>query len=191
MTSSDQSASGHLFTIGHSTHPIERFIELLRMHRIDVLADVRSFPSSRRWPQFNQAELAGALEQAGIEYHWMKSLGGRRHGVRPDSPHSAWTQPAFRSYSDYMEGDEFATGLHGLGVIATRVPTVIMCSEGLWWRCHRRIISDNLLVRGWQVEHIMPDGKLTLHRLAEFASVTDGRLIYDGGQATLKLKVSL
>lgn len=189
MTSSDQRASDHLFTIGHSTHPIERFVELLRMHRIAVLVDVRSFPSSRRWPQFNQAELAASLERAAIEYRWMKSLGGRRHGVRPDSPHSAWTHPAFRSYADYMEGDEFASGLHDLRVIATHARTAIMCSEGLWWRCHRRIISDNLLVRGWQVEHIMPDGKLTLHRVAEFASVTDGRLIYDGGQATLKLKV--
>jgi uncharacterized protein (DUF488 family) len=189
MASSAQPTSDHLFTIGHSTHPIERFVELLRMHRIAVLADVRSFPSSRRWPQFNQAELAASLAHAGIEYRWMKSLGGRRHGVRPDSPHSAWTQPAFRSYADYMEGDEFASGLRDLGAIAARARTVIMCSEGLWWRCHRRIISDNLVVRGWQIEHIMPDGKLTPHRLAEFASITGGRLIYDGSQTTLKLKV--
>jgi uncharacterized protein (DUF488 family) len=179
----------HLLTIGHSTHPIEAFLELLLQHRIAVLADVRSFPSSRRWPQFNQAQLVASLEGAGIEYRWMKSLGGRRHGVRPDSPHSAWTHPAFRSYADYMEGDEFAGGLRDLTEIAARRRIAIMCSEGLWWRCHRRIISDNLVVRGWQVEHIMPDGKLALHRLAEFASLSEGRLIYDGGQATLKLKV--
>lgn len=159
------------------------------MHRIAVLADVRSFPSSRRWPQFNQLELAASLERAGIEYRWIKLLGGRRHGVRPDSPHSAWKHPAFRAYADYMESDEFAAGLDDLSAIAARVRTAIMCSEGLWWRCHRRIIADSLVVRGWEVEHIMPDGKLTPHRLAEFASVTEGRLLYDGGQAALKLKV--
>jgi uncharacterized protein (DUF488 family) len=179
----------HLFTVGHSTHPIERFLELLAMHRITVLADVRSYPSSRRWPQFNQADLARSLECARIEYRWMKSLGGRRHGVRPDSPHTAWTHPAFRSYADYMETEEFAGGLRELSAIASNTCVAIMCSEGLWWRCHRRIISDNLVIRGWAVEHIMPDGKLTAHRLAEFASIDEGRLIYDGGQARLQLKV--
>ncbi len=178
----------HLFTIGHSTHPIERFLELLGMHRVALLTDVRSFPSSRRWPHFNQADLARSLERAGLEYRWMKSLGGRRHGVRPDTPHTAWTHPAFRSYADYMESEEFAAGLGELTGFASGVRTAIMCSEGLWWRCHRRIISDNLVIRGWTIEHIMPDGKLTAHRLAEFASVDDGRLIYDGGQARLNLK---
>jgi uncharacterized protein (DUF488 family) len=119
----------------------------------------------------------------------MKALGGRRHGVRPDSPHSAWTLPAFRSYADHMESDEFAAGLHDLATIATTTRCVIMCSEGLWWRCHRRIIADNLVVRGSAVEHIMPDGKLVPHRLAEFASVVEGRLLYDGGQTALNLKV--
>ena len=178
-----------LYTLGHSTHPIERFLELLAMHQIAVLTDVRSFPSSRRWPQFNQADLARSLERAGVEYRWMRSLGGRRHGVRPDTPHIAWTHPAFRSYADHMESDEFAAGLGELTAIASTARTAIMCSEGLWWRCHRRIISDNLVVRGLTVEHIMPDGKLAPHRLAEFASLRDGRLIYDGGQARLNLKV--
>jgi uncharacterized protein (DUF488 family) len=179
----------HLFTIGHSTHPIEPFLDLLRMHRIALLADVRSFPSSRRWPQFNQAELAASLEGARIEYRWMKSLGGRRHGARPDSPHSAWTLPAFRAYADHMESEEFATALRDLSALAMRLRSVVMCSEGLWWRCHRRIISDNLVVRGWQVEHILPDGRLSPHQLADFASVTEGRLVYDGRQTILKLKV--
>ncbi len=169
-----------IYTVGHSTHPIERFLELLGEHRIALLADVRSFPSSRRWPQFNQAALEQSLNRAAIEYCWLKLLGGRRHGVRPDSPHTAWTHPAFRAYADYMEAAEFETGLAELVDAAAKARTAYMCSEGLWWRCHRRIISDVLLVRGWDVQHILPDGKLKAHALAPFARVVDGRIIYDG-----------
>ena len=169
-----------IFTIGHSTHPIERFLELLGEHRIALVADVRSFPSSKRWPQFNQAELSGSLERAGIEYRWIKQLGGRRSSKRVDSEHSAWQLPAFRSYADYTESADFADGLGELTGAATGARTAYMCSEGLWWRCHRRIISDNLVVRDWTVEHIMPTGKLSPHVLAPFARVVDGRIIYDG-----------
>jgi uncharacterized protein (DUF488 family) len=174
-----------LYTVGHSTHPIERFLELLGEHRIVVLADVRAYPSSRRWPQFNQESLAAALGRAGIEYRWLQRLGGRRHSKRDDSPHVAWTVAAFRSYADYTESAEFAEGLGQLIVSATVARTAIVCSEGLWWRCHRRIVSDQMTVRGWAVEHIMPDGKLTPHRLPDFASVVGGRVIYDGGQPPL------
>ena len=174
-----------LYTLGHSTHPIEAFLVLLGAHRIAALADVRSFPSSRRWPQFNQAPLAEALGHAGIEYRWLKRLGGRRHDKRPDSPHLAWTVAAFRSYADYTESAEFAAGIDELIGIADAIRTAIMCSEGLWWRCHRRIVSDQMVLREWSVEHIMPDGNLVAHRLPEFASVVDGRIIYDGGQRPL------
>ena len=174
-----------LCTLGHSTHPIERFLELVGAHRIAVLADVRSFPSSRRWPQFNQAPLAEALGRAGIEYRWLKRLGGRRQDKRPDSPHLAWTVAAFRSYADYTETTEFAAGIDELIGIADAMRTAIMCSEGLWWRCHRRIVSDQMVLRGWSIEHIMPDGELVTHRLPDFASVIDGRIIYDGGQRPL------
>jgi uncharacterized protein (DUF488 family) len=175
-----------LYTIGHSTHPIERFLELLGEHRIAILADVRSFPGSRRWPQFNQEQLAAALDRAGVEYRWLKRLGGRRHGKRADSPHVAWTVAAFRSYADYTESDEFAGGFKELVGIADRARTAIMCSEGLWWQCHRRIVSDQMMVCGWDVEHIMPDGKLVTHRLPDFASIVDGRrIVYDGGQPPL------
>jgi uncharacterized protein (DUF488 family) len=177
-----------LYTVGHSTHPIEAFLELLMEHRIVVLGDVRAYPSSRRWPQFNQSELQQSVERAGITYRWFKSLGGRRHSKRPDSPHAAWEHPAFRSYADYTETPEFAIGLEELVEAALAAATAIMCSEGLWWRCHRRIISDHMTVRGWEVRHIMPDGKIATHALPEFASVHEGRLIYDGGQQTLKLK---
>ena len=169
-----------IYTVGHSTYPIERFVELLGQHTVKALVDVRSFPSSRRWPQFNQGALQNSLANAGVEYRWMKQLGGRRHGVRPDSPHTAWTHPAFHSYADYADTDEFGAGLDELIEIATSRRVAYMCSEGLWWRCHRRIISDHLLVRGCTVDHIMPDGKLVVHELPEFARVVDDRIVYDG-----------
>jgi uncharacterized protein (DUF488 family) len=170
---------GEIFTIGHSTHPLEQFLELLGAHRIQALVDVRSFPSSRRWPHFNQPALGESIERAGIEYRWIQKLGGRRHEVRPDSPHTAWHHPAFRSYADYADGKEFEQGLDELTALARRARTAYMCSEGLWWRCHRRLISDRLLLLGWRVTHILPNGKLSEHSLPDFASVVDGRLVYD------------
>jgi uncharacterized protein (DUF488 family) len=157
---------------------------LLGEHGIAVVADVRSFPSSKRWPQFNQAELSASLERANIEYRWIKHLGGRRSSKRNDSPHTAWQLPAFRSYADYTEGEDFEDGMRELTGAATASRTAYMCSEGLWWRCHRRIISDNLDVRGWTVEHIMPTGKLSPHVLAQFARIVDGRIVYDGSVET-------
>jgi uncharacterized protein (DUF488 family) len=174
-----------LYTIGHSTHPIERFLELLGSHSIATLADVRSFPSSRKWPHFNQAPLEQSLRNAAIDYRWLKRLGGRRHSIRPDSPHTAWTHPAFRSYADYMDSDEFRAGIEELEAIASAARTAIMCSEGLWWRCHRRLVSDRMLTRGWQVMHILPAGKLSPHELTEFARIEGERLIYDGGSPRL------
>lgn len=168
-----------IYTVGHSTHPIERFLELVSKNRIAALMDVRSFPGSRRWPQFGREELARALEGAGIEYRWLKALGGRRHRVTIDSPHTAWTTPAFRSYADYAETAEFESGLSELTELARAEPTAFMCSEGLWWRCHRRIISDHLMLRGWTVMHILPDGKQSPHQLPRFARIADDRLIYD------------
>ena len=168
-----------IFTIGHSTHSIDAFLALLNQHRIRMLVDVRSFPSSRKWPHFNEGELRTSLEAAGIEYRWMKSLGGRRSGVKPDSPHRAWKIAAFHSYADYAESDEFTKSFEDLVATASRELTAYMCSEGLWWRCHRRIISDHLVVAGWTVMHIVPDGKLVEHALPNFASVIDGRLRYD------------
>jgi uncharacterized protein (DUF488 family) len=170
---------GVIFSLGHSTHPIDAFVGLLRQHRIRALADVRSFPGSRRWPQFNRDALEKSLEAAGIEYQWLRELGGRRHRVLAESPHVAWQLPAFRSYADYAAGEEFARGLAVLGALGRRVRTAFMCSEGLWWRCHRRIVSDYLTVLGWQVDHIMPDGKLVQHALPEFARVEGASIVYD------------
>ena len=175
--------AGEVFTIGHSTHPPERFLELLSAHRIAALADVRSFPSSRRWPQFNQEQLRASVERRGIEYHWLQKLGGRRRGLGDASPHLAWQHPAFRSYADYADTPEFEQGLGQLIALARRARTAFMCSEGLWWRCHRRLISDRLLLLGWRVRHILPGGKLTDHALPAFARVLDGRLVYDRNPA--------
>jgi uncharacterized protein (DUF488 family) len=177
-----------LYTIGHSTHSSETFLGLLRQHRIALLADVRSFPSSRRWPQFNQAELKPYLELADIAYRWLKSLGGRRHSKRADSPHVAWNVDAFRSYADYADTPEFEKGLDELLQLALAQPAAIMCAEGLWWRCHRRIISDHVAIRGWDVRHVMPDGKLAAHALPDFASVKGSRIIYGGRQCSLNLE---
>jgi uncharacterized protein (DUF488 family) len=177
-----------LYTIGHSTHSLEAFIGLLAQHRITLLTDVRSFPSSRRWPHFNQGPLQASLECSEIRYRWLKALGGRRNSNRTDSPHRAWRISAFRSYADYADTEDFAAGFAELIDLATPQRTAIMCSEGLWWQCHRRIISDHLSVRGWEVRHIMPDGKLVAHTLPEFASICRSRIVYDGGQHPLKLE---
>lgn len=173
-----------IFTIGHSIHPIEELLALLSQHEIQLLADVRSYPSSKRWPQFNQDELSRALERAEIEYRWLKSLGGRRKSKEAESPHTAWRIPAFRSYADYADTDDFRAGLEELIGLAAQKCTAYMCSEGLWWRCHRRIISDHLTVRGWTVMHIMPTGKLVEHSLPEFARIEHAQLIYDVADKT-------
>jgi uncharacterized protein (DUF488 family) len=168
-----------IFTIGHSTHPIEEFLALLSPHEIALLADVRSYPASRKWPQFNREQLQTAVERIGIEYRWFKSLGGRRHSKDAASPHTAWEIPAFRSYADYADSHDFRASLDELIGLAAQKRAAYMCSEGLWWRCHRRIISDHLVLRGWIVMHIMPTGKLVEHSLPDFARVENDRLIYD------------
>jgi uncharacterized protein (DUF488 family) len=168
-----------LYTIGHSTHPIEIFLGLLAQHGIAILADVRSFPTSRRWPQFNQKELKASVERGGISYEWCKALGGRRHSQLRDSPHTAWQHAAFRSYADYTDTAEFGAGIEHLSDLAAGRRSAIMCSEGLWWQCHRRIIADHMTQRGWKVLHIMPSGKLAAHSLPDFARVDGARIIYD------------
>jgi uncharacterized protein (DUF488 family) len=168
-----------VFTIGHSNHSLERFLELLAMHEIATLADVRSFPGSRKWPHFGREMLTESLRRAGIEYRWMPELGGRRKSGQALSRHTAWTTAAFRAYADYTDTPEFAAGLETLASLARTKRTAYMCSEGLWWQCHRRLISDALLVRGFDVRHILPDGKIALHALPKFARVDDGRVIYD------------
>jgi uncharacterized protein (DUF488 family) len=174
-----------VYTIGHSTHPLETFLELLRENRIRLLADIRAFPSSRRYPQFNREALAKTLVEPAIAYRWLPELGGRRHSRPDSSPHTAWRVAAFRSYADYAATPPFAAAIAELTAIAEVQPSAVMCAEGLWWRCHRRIVADYLTVAGWHVRHILPGGKLADHELPPFARLHHGQLIYDGGQQPL------
>jgi uncharacterized protein (DUF488 family) len=145
------------------------------------VADVRAFPASRRWPHFNRETLAKELKGTGVEYDWIPALGGRRNKGRPDSPHSAWTVAAFRNYADYTETDEFAQGLEHLLAAARERRTAFMCAEALYWQCHRRLIADQLIVRGHCVLHIQSPERAVEHRFPDFARVVGGRIIYDRG----------
>ena len=157
--------AGEIWTVGHSTHPAERFVALVREHGIEVVADVRRFPASRRHPQFNQTALEESLRETGIAYEpFGEELGGRRN-PRPGGGPSPWRNRSFRGYAEYMETDEFAHGLERLEALGSERRVAIMCAEGEWRRCHRRMISDALAGRGWRVTHIRPKGGLEGHEL--------------------------
>lgn len=173
-----------IYSVGHGTRPIEEFVEILRAADVKTLADVRSAPGSRRHPQFGQTALAASLTETGIEYVHLRGLGGRRD-VAPDSPHIALKVDAFRGYADHMSSDEFAADYARLIATARARATAFMCAETLWWRCHRRLLSDHLTVNGWDVVHLLAPGKSEPHRLWDVARVVDGRLVYDGGAIPL------
>jgi uncharacterized protein (DUF488 family) len=168
-----------LWTIGHSTLPIERLIEALRSFKIKVLADVRSFPGSRRYPQFNKDQLKVSLADARVEYQHHPELGGRR-SASPDSLNMAWRNKMFRGYADYMETDEFRSGIARLVDVARARRTAIMCAEAVWWRCHRSLISDYLKASGVEVTHIMAAGKSEPHPFTSAARIVNGELSYRG-----------
>lgn len=170
--------SKDIWTIGHSTRTLDTFIEMLRSFNIMQLVDVRHYPSSRKFPHFNKEQLKAALASAGIGYHHLELLGGRRK-VKADSKNTAWRHPAFRGYADYMETDEFEKGIHQLIDIAEMERTAYMCSEAVWWRCHRSLISDVLKLRGWNVHHIMDISKSTEHPYTAPARIQDGMLYYN------------
>lgn len=166
-----------VMTVGHSTHPIDAFIALLRRHGIELVADVRRFPGSRRLPQFNAEALEQSLAAEGIRYVHLPELGGRRRPVA-GSGNQGWRKDGFRGYADHMQSDEFAAGLERLIAAARERRTAMMCAEGLWWRCHRRLVADALVARGGQVLHIGPDGAVTAHELTPFAAVEGTALSY-------------
>jgi uncharacterized protein (DUF488 family) len=168
-----------LWTIGHSTLSIEEFIDRLKSFDIQVLADVRSFPGSRRYPHFNQESLSSTLPEVQIRYEHLRELGGRRR-VRPDSLNVVWRNKSFRGYADYMETADFRSGIERLLAIAGKHRVAIMCSEAVWWRCHRSMISDYLKVRGIDVVHIMGKGKSEPHPLTSAARIVNGELSYRG-----------
>jgi uncharacterized protein (DUF488 family) len=166
-----------MFTIGHSTRPEGEFWEILQGYGIRVLADIRRFPGSRRYPHFSKDALAAAAPAYGLRYVWLPLLGGRRK-ADPNSRNRAWRNLQFRAYADYMETTEFQTALDELCAVAREAPTAVMCSEAVWWRCHRSLIADFLKAKGWQVCHIFSAEKVEEHPFTAPAKVENGRLSY-------------
>jgi uncharacterized protein (DUF488 family) len=167
-----------IWTIGHSTRPLETFLEeLLTHYQLKAVADVRRFPGSRRQPQYAQAPLRSALAERGIAYHWIVALGGRRR-PRADSPNNTWRNASFRGYADHIASVEFDAGLNELLEVAGRLRTTLMCAEAVWWRCHRALIADVLCVRGIEVIHILDETHTTLHPYTSPARIVQGRLSY-------------
>lgn len=175
-----------LFTIGHSTHPIEEFIALLSAHGVQQLVDVRTVPKSRHCPQFNSDALGPSLNKAGIAYMHLKALGGLRK-TRKDSVNTGWRNVSFRGYADYMSTPEFEDGIRELTGIASKIPTAIMCAEAVPWRCHRSLIADAMMARGWQALDIMGPGAAKEHKLTPFLKIEDGRLTYPDPNASESL----
>jgi uncharacterized protein (DUF488 family) len=169
-----------IFTVGHSTRPIEELLALLGEAGIEVLVDVRRYPGSRRHPQYSRDALATSVSGAGIGYVHEPDLGGRRP-ARPGSPHTAWRVEAFRGYADHMETAEFQAALERLIRLGSERRVVILCAEAVPWRCHRRLISDALVARGIEVRHILAPGRADPHELDPNARVhPGGRLVYSG-----------
>jgi uncharacterized protein (DUF488 family) len=168
-----------IFTVGHSTHPIEEFLELLAAHGIEQLMDVRTIPKSRRNPQYNTDALAESLQQAHIRYRHMPGLGGLRH-PRKDSINSAWQNDSFRGYADYMQTPPFEASLSELIDASKLHRTVIMCAEAVPWRCHRSLIADALLARGIEVADILSTKPAKPHALTSFARIDGEKVTYPG-----------
>jgi uncharacterized protein (DUF488 family) len=166
------------WTIGHSTREIDEFISLLKENQIKLLVDVRAFPASKRYPQFNKEALAKLLNAHGIRYEHFPELGGKRK-MKPDSRNTAWRNASFRGYADYMETEKFQGGIERLlDVAAESGATAIMCAEAVWWRCHRSLIADYLKARGLEVIHILGAKKVESHPYTSAARIVDGKLSY-------------
>lgn len=168
-----------VYTIGHSTHPIDEFLELLTAHGVQKVVDVRTIPRSRHNPQYDQTALRRSLKAARIRYEHMPRLGGLRH-ARKGSPNAGWINASFRGFADHMQSEDFQRGLRGLEAEARKRVTAIMCAEAFVARCHRSLIGDALAVSGWRVLHIQSRKTATVHRPTPFLKVRRGRLLYPG-----------
>lgn len=166
-----------VLTIGHSTRPIEEFLELLEANGVQRVIDVRTVPRSRRNPQYDQANLPASLEAAGIDYEQAPALGGFRR-TSDDSPNTGWRNLSFRGYADYMQTPEFEQALDQLMVTAHKERVALMCAEAVPWRCHRSLIADALVVRGVPVEEIISGPRRQIHKLTRFAKVEGTRITY-------------
>lgn len=178
--------SATLWTIGHSTRPIDEFVKLLKAHRIERLVDVRTVPRSRHNPQFNADALAESLAGAGISYQHRPNLGGLRK-PKKDSLNRGWRNESFRGYADYMQTDEFWSALEDLMAYGKDKNTAIMCAEAVPWRCHRSLIADALVTQDCEVRHIMTETKADRHQLTSFATIDHGVVRYPDPDATPRL----
>ena len=166
-----------IWTIGHSTHSLKEFLDLLISFHIECLADIRSFPGSRRYPHFNKEALEVSLPENNIKYIHLRDLGGRRK-VKPDSINAGWHLASFRGYADYMETSSFKEAVQELESYGSKERTAYMCSEALWWRCHRSLVSDYLKLHGWTVFHIMGLEKSQEHIYTSPSKIVNGELLY-------------
>jgi uncharacterized protein (DUF488 family) len=166
-----------VYTIGHSTRPIDEFVAMLNAHGVTRLIDVRTIPKSRHNPQYNRNSLEAHLQDAGIGYDHMKALGGLRR-PRKDSPNAGWRNESFRGYADYMGTVEFASALDAVIGAAAHERVVIMCAEAVPWRCHRSLIADSLTAHGYPVQHIMSATKANRHSLTSFAKLQGKSITY-------------
>ncbi len=166
-----------LWTLGHSTRPIDEFIGLLRAHEISLVVDVRTVPQSRYNPQFNTDTLSESLKETGLVLSTCRHLGVFER-LEKDSINIGWRNASFRGYADYMQTDKFQRALEELMAYGTDTRTAIMCAEAVPWRCHRSLIADALTSKGWEVRHIMSPEKATLHVLTSFAHFEKGALTY-------------
>ena len=172
-------------TVGHGAATAEAFATLVHDAGVARVVDVRRYPGSRRHPHFAGAAMARWLPEDGVAYSWLPSLGGRR-SPRPDSPNVALRNDQFRGYADHMAGEEFLAGVAELEALAAREPVAVMCAEAVWWRCHRRLLADHLvLVDGVAVEHLLPDGRRRAHPLTAGARRAGDHVVYDGGATSL------
>ncbi len=172
-----------LYTVGHSTRSLDELVAVLEQAGVRVLADVRRFPASRRHPQFDRGSLEKELPRLGFRYLFLgEALGGRRKATLSvaESPNRAWQVDAFRNYADAMTSPEFLAAVGELEAVGRAAPTAYMCAEKPWWKCHRRILSDLLVARGWEVIHLLEPGKRAAHGLSEWARVKDGGVTYPG-----------
>lgn len=177
MTKSTISINGKVYTFGHSTQSLEHFIETLKKYSITRVFDVRTVPRSRHNPQFNKETLPQALEKAGIKYYHAVDLGGLRRPAK-ESFNLGWENESFRAYADYMQTKDFEKGLNELLENFKKETVVLLCAEGLWWRCHRRMIADVLILKGYEVIHILPNGKMAKHELTPFLEKKNGKITY-------------
>ena len=166
------------FTMGFSNRTWEQTVEILQRQQIERLVDIRTLPGSKRTPQFNLENLQERLPESGIEYIHMKSLGGLRKPIKNSTVNAGWRNDGFRGYADYMQSAAFQEALESLTGLIKERRAVYVCTEAVFWRCHRQLVSDALFLRGYRIGHIMGPGKVQVHTLTRFARVQDLRITY-------------